>query len=296
MKNYIVLITLFVLLAGCKGKKTSFDASGTFEATETIVSAEAAGTLMNLSFVEGDQLKSGQYLGYIDSVQLFLKKQQLEGQIKALLSKRPDISAQVASLKEQLVQMEREQKRIENLFANEAATQKQVDDARSQTAIVKKQLAARQSSLGITTNSLNEDANPLQIQVNQLNDQLKKCRIINPVEGVVLSKYAESFEMASVGKPLYKIANLESLLLRAYVTGDQFAACKLGQTVKVYIDSTAKEYKEYEGVIEWISNKAEFTPKTIQTKDERANLVYAIKIRVKNDGFLKIGMYGELKF
>jgi HlyD family secretion protein len=296
MKNSFLLLSLFILLAGCKGKKTSFDASGTFEATETIVSSEASGTILAFSIVEGDLLKSGQYLGYVDSLQLFLKKKQLESQIKALLSKRPDISAQVASLKEQLVQVEREQKRIESLFASDAATQKQVDDARSQSAIIKKQLAASQSSLGTTTNGLNEETNPLQVQVNQINDQLKKCRIVNPVEGIVLSKYAETFEMTAPGKPLYKIADMKSLLLRAYITGDQFAACKLGATVKVYIDSTATDYKEYNGVIEWISNKAEFTPKTIQTKDERANLVYAIKIRVVNDGFLKLGMYGEVKF
>ncbi|OYU94508.1 MAG: HlyD family secretion protein [Bacteroidetes bacterium B1(2017)] len=292
--NYIFIALIF--LASCSAKKNQFDASGTFEAVETIVSAEAAGTLKVFTVEEGQLLSLNQNLGYIDSLQLFLKKKQLQSQVKAVLSKRPDIPAQLASLKEQLVQAEREQKRVENLFSKDAATQKQVDDSRSQTAIVRKQVNAMQSSLGISSTSITEETNPLTVQIAQLDDQLQKCRIVNPLAGTVLTKYAETFEMVSPGKPLYKIANMESLILRAYVSGDQFAACKLGQKVKVFIDSNAKEYKEYEGAIEWISNKAEFTPKTIQTKDERANLVYAIKVRVKNDGLLKLGMYGELKF
>ncbi len=295
MKNtYLIIVLIF--LASCGAKKNQFDASGTFEAVETIISAEAAGTLNAFNVEEGMQVTLNQNLGYIDSTQLYLKKQVLRSQVKAVLSKRPDIAAQVAAVNEQLVQAEREQKRVENLFSKEAATQKQLDDAHSQAAILKKQLAALQSSLSITASSINEETHPLAVQIDQLDDQLKKCRIINPVAGTVLSKYAETFEMLSPGKPLYKIANLEWLLLRAYITGDQFASIKLGQKVKVFIDASAKEYKEYEGTIEWISNKAEFTPKTIQTKDERANLVYAIKVRVKNDGLLKLGMYGELKF
>ncbi len=295
MKNtYLIMVLIF--LASCGAKKNQFDASGTFEAVETIISAEAAGTLTAFNLEEGMHLALNQNLGYIDSTQLYLKKQMLRSQVKAILSKRPDITAQVAGLKEQLLQAEREQKRVENLFSKEAATQKQMDDAHSQSSIIKKQLTALQSTLGITSSSMNEETQPLNVQIEQLDDQLKKCRLVNPVEGTVLSKYAETFEMLSPGKPLYKIANLESLILRAYITGDQFASIKLGQKVKVFIDASAKEYKEYEGTIEWISNKAEFTPKTIQTKDERANLVYAIKVRVKNDGLLKLGMYGELKF
>jgi HlyD family secretion protein len=296
MKNTFLFISAILVLAACKGKKNNFDASGTFEAVETIVSAEASGTLNAFAIEEGDVLKEGQVLGYIDSLQLYLRKQQLAAQAEAVLSRKPDVAAQMASLQEQVKQMEREQKRIENLFAKDAATQKQLDDANSQTAIVKKQLTALQSSLGITSQGINKEAQPLFVQIEQLEDQLQKCQIVNPINGTVLGKYAEVNEMASPGKPLYKIANMDALILRAYITGDQFAACKLGQKVKVFVDESKDTYREYKGVIEWISNKAEFTPKTIQTKDERANLVYAIKVKVKNDGLLKLGMYGELNF
>lgn len=296
MKQLFIISCSVLALMACRGNKKTFDASGTFESVETIVPAEASGTLKAFKVEEGKVLKAGEVLGYIDSLQLYLKKKQIEAQITALLSKRPDIPAQVAAAREQLSQTQRELKRMENLFQKEAATQKQLDDARSANAIAAKQLSALESSLGISSNSINKEVGPLQMQLEQLEDQLQKCRIVNPMEGTVLTKYAEVYEMATPGKPLYKIASLQSLLLRAYVTESQFAAIKLGQNVKVFIDANAKESKEYQGTIEWISDKAEFTPKTIQTKDERANLVYAIKVRVKNDGLLKIGMYGELNF
>ncbi|SEL91080.1 HlyD family secretion protein [Parapedobacter koreensis] len=296
MNNTTTFAIVALLLTACTPNQNGYDASGTFEAVETIVSAEANGAIKALDIQEGQQLHAGQTVGYIDSTQLYLRKRQLQSQIGAVLSKRPDIAAQVAALQEQLSQAIREQQRIANLVKADAATPKQLDDADAQVAIIKKQIAAQQSSLGITAASITQEASPLEIQVAQLEDQLAKSRIVNPVEGTVLVKYAEANEVATVGKPLYKIADLSAIILRAYVTGPQFAQLKLNQQVTVLVDDVDGGYREYRGVVEWISDKAEFTPKTIQTKDERENLVYATKIRVKNDGLLKIGMYADVRF
>jgi HlyD family secretion protein len=296
MKKILILSAIILSgLTACNKTEDKYDASGTFEAVETIVSAEAAGTIKQLNIEEGQELKAGQTIGYIDSVQLYLKKKQLHAQIKAVLGGKPDIAAQTAALQEQLRQAEREQHRVTNLLEADAATQKQLDDANTLIAVVKKQIAAQRSSLGITSANFEDQAAPLAVQIQQVNDQLEKCRIINAVNGTVLTKYAEVNEVTSNGKPIYKIAELNSIILRAYVTGDQISHVKVSQQVKVLVDDTKNTYKTYPGTIEWISDKAEFTPKTIQTKDERANLVYAVKIRVKNDGYLKIGMYGEVK-
>ena len=284
-----------LLLASCSRPQSPYDASGTFEAVETIVPAEATGILLDFDLQEGQALRAGQAIGYIDSMQLYLKKKQLQAQIRALLSKKPDLPAQVAALQEQLRQASREQQRLVNLVKADAATPKQLDDATAQVAILQKQLQAQRSSLGISTASLTEEAAPLRLQVDQLDDQLARCRIVNPVAGTVLAKYAEAREMATTGKPLYKVADLSTLTLRAYLSGGQLAGTRLNQQVTVLVDDGAGGYKQYPGLIAWISNKAEFTPKTIQTKDERANLVYALKIRVKKDGYLKVGMYGEVK-
>jgi HlyD family secretion protein len=295
MKPSNLVLFFSIVLAACAPNEKTYDASGTFEAVETIISAEATGTILLLNVEEGQTLKSGSTIGYIDSTQLYLKRKQLQAQIRAVLSKKPNISAQLAALLQELQHAEREQKRVANLLRSDAATQKQVDDATSQVAVIKRQIAAQESSLGVTTASIREETLPLQVQMEQLDDQLEKCRIINVVNGTVLTKYAEAHEAASAGKPLYKIADLSTVILRAYITGDQLPSIKLNQKVTVLVDDEAGKYKEYPGVIQWVSNKAEFTPKTIQTKDERANLVYAIKIGVKNDGLLKIGMYGEVK-
>jgi len=290
------LITIVLLLSSCTSKQNIYDASGTFEAVETIISAEANGTILALDIHEGQQLRAGQRVGYIDSTQLYLKKRQLQSQIGAMLSKRPNIAVQVAALHEQLEQAVREQQRVANMVKADAATPKQLDDANAQVAIIKKQIAAQESALGITSSSITREASPLEIQIAQLEDQLAKSRIVNPVDGTVLVKYAEANEMATVGKPLYKIGDLSTIILRAYVTGPQYAQLRLNQEVTVLVDAADGGYREHTGVIEWVSDKAEFTPKTIQTKDERENLVYATKIRVKNDGSLKIGMYGEVRF
>lgn len=296
MKKNIILIAASLTLAYCSGHKNEYDASGTFEAVETIVSAEAAGVLKDFTIEEGSALAQGQVIGHIDSTQLYLRKRQLEAQVNAVLSRRPNVAAQLAAYREQLKQAEREQQRLTNLLKADAATQKQLDDATAQVAIIKRQIEAQESSLGITSRSINEESSPLTIQVAQLQDQLAKCRIVNPVGGTVLTKYTEANEMATVGKPLYKIADLSTITLRAYITGDQLPVIRLNQAVTVLIDAAEGTQKQYPGTIQWVSDKAEFTPKTIQTKEERANLVYAIKIQVKNDGYIKIGMYGEVRF
>ena len=295
MKKITFIFISANLLFACKQKENPYDASGTFEAVETIVPANASGIIEQLTIEEGQVLDSGQVIGYIDSTQLYLRKKQLQAQIKAIVSKKPNTSKQLAAYREQLKQAEHEQQRIANLLKVDAATPKQMDDANAQVAILKKQIEATESTLDITSSGLSEETTPVYSQIEQLEDQLTKCKIVNPVQGTVLTKYAEAHEMAVPGKALYKIADLTEIILRAYITGNQLSAIKLNQEVKILVDDQGGAYKEYSGVIEWVSDKAEFTPKTIQTKEERANLVYAVKIKVPNDGFLKIGMYGEIK-
>jgi HlyD family secretion protein len=296
MKKTIFAVLVALSLASCGAKEQAFDASGTFEAVETIVSAEVTGVIQAFNLEEGKELKAGEIVGLIDSTQLYLKKKQLEAQVAAVLGKRPDVTAQVAANREQLKHAVKEQQRISNLILADAATTKQLDDGNAQIAIIKKQIVAQESALGIASASLNKETVPLNIQIKQVNDQLAKCRIVNETSGSVLVKYAEVNEMAIAGKPLYKISDLSTMILRAYITDTQLSMIKLGQKVEVLVDDVEDKYKTYEGIVEWISDKAEFTPKTIQTKDERTNLVYAVKIRVKNDGYLKIGMYGEINF
>lgn len=309
MKRIFIPVLMAVSLTACNNNNNAYDASGTFETTETMVSAEANGIIKQFDIEEGQSLKEGQYIGYIDSIQLHLKKKQLESQVRSLLSKTPDVAAQTNAFKKQLAVTQTrlnaqliEKRRIENLVKADAATPKQLDDITALTDalfkeldVIKGQEAAQNSILQTQTNGLVGETAPLKVQIEQINDQLADCRIINKVNGTVLTKYAEANEMAAIGKPLYKIADLSTLILRAYISGNQLSSVKLNQSVKVLVDGTNGKFKEYTGVIEWISNKAEFTPKTIQTKDERANLVYAVKIRVKNDGYLKIGMYADVK-
>ncbi len=296
MNNTKILLLAALLSASCADNQQTYDASGTFEAVETIISAEAAGVIRALDVEEGRSLRAGQTVGYIDTTQLYLKKRQLEAQIHAVLSKRPNVAVQLATLQEQLDHAIREQRRIANMAKADAATPKQLDDANAQVAIISKQIVAQQSSLGISSSSITQEATPLEIQIAQLEDQLAKSRIVNPMDGTVLVKYTEANETTAAGKPLYKIADLSTITLRAYVIGTQFVQLQLNQQVTVLVDDADGTYREYPGTIAWISDKAEFTPKTIQTKDERENLVYAIKIKVENDGLLKIGMYGVVRF
>lgn len=297
--KYIVtaLISFVILFSSCNRNKFDHDASGTFEATEIIISAEASGKIEEFNIIEGDKLSKGQYLGYIDTTQLYLKKLQLQKTTKAVSVKRPDISLQIAATKEQIAKAEIEKRRVESLLKDGAATQKQLDDATSQLTVLQKSLSAQLNSLTTSVNSLDEESSVYEIQVAQIEDQLEKSRIINPIEGTVLSKYAEAKEMASPGKPLYKVADTKNLFLRAYVISDQLDKIKIGQEVTVYINASGDTQKSYKGTISWISSKAEFTPKTIQTQDERQNLVYAVKIAVENtDDMIKIGMYGDVDF
>jgi len=296
MKFISFLATTIVLLSSCSNQH-QYDASGAFETDETVISADATGTIKQFNLIEGQILKAGQHIGYIDSIQLYLKKMQLEAQIKNTLSNMPNISVQTASLIVQLRQAVREQQRISNMVKAGATSQKDLFDENTNVDDITKKIYAQKSTLDISSINISTQVVPLMVQIEQYNDQLMKCNIINPVNGTVLSRYVRQFEMATPGKPLYKIADLSSLNLRAYITGNQLSLIKLNQHVHVFADNGKEQYKEYQGIVTWISDKSEFTPKTIKTKEERSDLVYAIKVLVKNDdGLLKIGMYAEVKF
>ncbi|HOW30409.1 MAG TPA: HlyD family efflux transporter periplasmic adaptor subunit [Bacteroidales bacterium] len=291
----IVIAACILTLSACKNNDKNYDASGTFEADEVIVSSEANGRIIQLNIDEGAQVKAGETIGYVDSLQLWLKRKQLQANIRAVESRRPDITRQIAALQQQIVTATTEKHRIENLLKANAANQKQLDDINAQIAVLQKQLDAQRSTLEISTRGISEDGSVLAVQIAQLDDQLQKCRITSPIEGTVLVKYAEAGEVTAQGKPMFKVANVSTMTLRAYVTADQLTKIKSGQSVKVHSDFGKDETREYNGTITWISDKSEFTPKTVQTRDERANLVYAVKVEVKNDGYLKIGMYGNFK-
>lgn len=322
MNRITILSIALIALSSCKERSHPHDASGTFEAEEIIVSAEATGKILQLSFDEGDSLAANAQVGAIDVVGLQLQKGQIEASLQAVGEKTNDPEPQVAILKaqiqsqqaqievlkQQIAVAEKERLRLEKLVKSDAATPKQLDDATGQISVLQKQLAAAmeqsgvlnqqiasaRASVNLQNRGILSEKNPIQKRVDQVNDQIGRGQIKNPVSGIVLSKYAMAGEFATAGKPLYKIADLSEMTLRAYITGGQLSAVKTGQTVKVLVDDGPDKLKEFSGAVTWISNKAEFTPKTIQTKDERANLVYAVKIKVKNDGTLKIGMYGEV--
>jgi HlyD family secretion protein len=297
MKKYKTLLLFIPLVwASCSSGSGDFDATGNFEAEEVIVSAEASGKILKLDIKEGQLLEVNQKVGYIDTTQLYLRKKQLQYSISAVLAKQPNMSVQLSTITEQLATATREKRRIENLLKSDAATQKQLDDYNAQIDLLKKQYDALQSSLAITTRSLQSETLPFKAQLDQVQDQIQKSIITNPIAGTVLTQYAMQDEVVNPGKAIYKVADLSQIILRVYISGSQLSEIKLGQEVKISVDSGAEAYKNYAGKITWISDKAEFTPKTIQTKDERANLVYAIRVLVKNDGYLKLGMYGEVKF
>jgi HlyD family secretion protein len=286
--NYL-LASLLLVAAACNRDGSEFDATGNFEADEIIISAEATGKIIQLNVEEGNQLKSQTAVGLIDTTQLHLRKMQLEYSIRAVQAKQPNATIQLAAITEQIETAKREKKRVENLL-------KQLDDLNAQLDLLQRQYAATQSTLNITKQSLQSETLPLKAQLEQVQDQINKSQIINPIDGTVLSLYAKKNEVVNPGKALYKIADLSTIILRAYISGSQLSQIKLGQPVTVLVDAPEGKYKEYTGTISWVSDKAEFTPKTIQTKEERANLVYAVKINVRNDGYLKLGMYGEVKF
>jgi HlyD family secretion protein len=310
MQHRIVsLLFILTLLVSCKPKQNEFDASGSFEADEVIVSSLASGRIISLRVEEGAQLGKDSIVGLVDATGLDLQKEEVEASIRALQMQTQSASAQVKLLQDQLsVQqsqldnMENERKRIENLVKLDAATGKQLDDINSQIEVIKKQMAVTRQQISVqkdNTDTRNRTIlsqfEPMKKKISQIEDQLKKTAIRNPVQGTVLSQYAEEGEVTTMGKAIYKIANLSELYLRAYISGTQLSQARLGQAVKIRVDNGKDKYREYNGTITWVSDKAEFTPKTIQTKEERASLVYAVKIKVKNDGLLKIGMYGEVK-
>lgn len=304
-----VLIVLVALTPSCKQGEEVHDASGSFEADEVIVSAESAGRILEWNVEEGLHLFKDSAVGRIDATGTALQKEQVQASIESLSDKTLNVSPQVKLLQDQIAVQQsqldnllQERQRLENLVKRDAATGKQLDDMDAQITVARKNISVTAQQISVQKNNIASqnravlsEGKPLEKRVAQLNDQLSKSRIINPVEGTVLASYAELGEVTAPGKALYKIADLRTLNLRAYVTGTQLPEIKIGQEVQVLVDS-ANSYKIYPGKITWISDKAEFTPKTIQTKEERANLVYAIKVKVPNDGSLKIGMYAELEF
>lgn len=285
---------LSLLTVGC-GNRDDFDATGTFEATEVTVSAEANGRILCFDVEEGDSVEAAVPVGAIDTVQLYLQKLQLERQVASARSSRPDVRKQATALREQIAQQQTERRRVENLLKDGAATTKQLDDIDAQLKILQGQLDALLSTLHNNLASINENSSAIELQIAQIEDRLSKCRIVSPVGGTVLAKYAEAGELAAVGRPLMKVADLGQVYLRAYFTSEQLSSLRLGQQVTVTADFGGDERIDYPGRITWIASESEFTPKSIQTRNSRANLVYAVKIAVKNDGRLKLGLYGEVK-
>jgi len=291
MKQFILLLIPFFIIS-CNKKGKVSDAYGNFEAEEVIIAAESQGKLVEFYINEGDKLRAGQVVGYIDSVQLYLKFQQLLAQKKAVKAKIENIRAQKEVQEQVLNNLKNDENRIMALFNEGATTKKQLDDITGQIEVTKKQI----ESINTQFILVNSEIETTDIQIIQARDQLNRCKIINPVDGTVLAKYVERHELINIGKNLYKIANLNSLVLKAYISGYQLASIKTGQQVDVLIDKNKSELLKLRGTISWISETAEFTPKIIQTKEERVNLVYAIKVLVSNDGTLKIGMPGEVIF
>lgn len=294
--TYSSLLVLALAMTACGKGNKAYDASGVFESTEVTVSAEGNGKIMSLDLQEGDRLEAGAVVGCIDTVQLYLSKIQLEASRRAVGSGRLNISRQIAALESQIAKQRQELDRFTKLEQAGASNRKQVEDIQAQLDILERQLAAQKESLQNTNSNVSGQADALEAQVMQLEDKIRKCVITSPVSGTILAKYSEAGELAVQGRALFKVADLDNIRLRAYITADQLTGLKLGQSVKVFADQGTSGRKEYAGTLVWISDKAEFTPKTIQTRDERANLVYAVKIAVKNDGLIKLGMYGEVQF
>jgi len=296
MQKLLMLAGAMLMLAACGNNEKEFDATGTFEATEITVSAEQSGVLMTCTVNEGDNITQGQEVGLIDTTQIWLKIQQMGATKEIYQSQKPDLEKQIAATRQQLAKALTEQRRYQELVADGAAPSKMLDDAASQVQVLQRQLDAQISSLATSTRALDKQMAATDVQVSQLSDQLKKCHVKAPISGSVLEKYVEQGEFVAIGKPLLKVADIEHMYIRAYVTSSQLQTIKIGQKAKVFADYGDGQKKEYEGTVSWISSRSEFTPKTILTDDERADLVYAVKVAIRNDGFAKIGMYGEVKF
>ncbi len=293
MKRLFYVLPLLAIVS-CNNEP-DYDAQGTFEATEVVLSSEGTGRILSFDVTEGEIINANSVVGVIDSLQLHLQREQLKAQQSALLSSLPDKEKQVASLRRQLAKQRAELQRVKNMLSDGAATTKQRDDIEAQITILEGQLSATLSTLDNNTSTINENATALEAQIAALDDRIAKCNISSAVGGTVLIKYAEAGEYTTIGKPLMKVADLENIYLRAYLTSCQLANVNLGDEVSVIADFGGDERYDYKGRVAWISAESEFTPKSIQTKDSRANLVYAVKIAVKNDGRLKIGLAGEVK-
>ena len=324
MKKTILIASLALLIAACSKKEKAYDATGTFEATEVTISAEATGQLTLLSADEGQEVARGTVIGYVDKKQLELKKQQLEASLRQLDANRKQLAAtrssndsrqldlekQLASIRQQIANAQREKQRFSELYNDGAVARKQVDDIVYQISVLEKQLAATEDQIrsnnaafddqnrGISAQieGVTQQADGIEAQIAQIDDQIANADIVSPTMGTIIEKYVENGEFVTTGKPLLKIADTQNMFIRAYVTSAQLQDIKVGQKVKVFADYGDEQKHSYEGTVTWISNRSEFTPKTILTDDERADLVYAVKIAIKNDGYVKIGMYGEVKF
>ncbi len=291
MKTTLAILSIAALIStACSRTDDLADAYGNFEVDETVISAQAAGEIMAFDIKEGEKYEEGQLVGYIDTIELHLLKPELEANIKTIASKKQNIATQIGVLKSQMSNLVREQKRVENLINSGAATTKQLDDITGQIDVVKQQVRNAKSQYA----AIDHQILAIKAKLGQLNEKIRKSRIVNPVTGVVLAKLAEAHEFTGPGKPLYKIANLDKMDLRVFVAGSRLSSIKLGESYTVKIDGPDGTIIEYPGKVIWISDEAEFTPKTIQTKEERVDMVYAIKLRVKNDGRIKIGMPGEM--
>lgn len=295
-KSMFLIPVVALLLSACGNKDVEYDASGVFETTDVIVSARGTGEIVSLNIEEGEQVKQNEVLGELDMTQLRLRKDQLAAGKDAAQSHRLDASRQIASLEQQIANLEKEQARFQALLKDGAATQKQVDDIGYQISTLRKQVAALSEQVTISNRSIDGQSAGFDAQIGQVDDQMNQALITSPIDGVILSKYAEAGEFAVPGRALFKVADVSDMKLRVYADAGQVNSLKIGQKVKVYADQGSNDRREYEGTVCWISSEAEFTPKTIQTRDERSNLVYAVKISVRNDGLIKRGMYGDVKF
>ena len=290
MQKFIISISVLVVLAGCSGRDNLSDAYGNFETIEYLISAEGQGKIMEFNLKEGEALEKGQVVGYIDTVAIHLQVEQLQARIRAVEAQRSAVRAQTEVFQTQKKTLLVEKARLEKLLADKAATGKQLDDLNGQLAGLDAQIISTRTRY----ETIKAEIVSLQVQVEITRDQLSRNIFVNPVDGTVLEKYTESFEMAVPGKALYKIADLNTMILRVYISGDQLVSVKIGQEVGVIIDDNVSSEDPLKGRITWVSGKSEFTPKIIQTREERVKLVYAVKIEVSNDGRLKIGMPGEV--
>ena len=296
MKKIIAMAGVALVLNACGRKERQYDATGVFEATETTVYAEQTGALLTFNVEEGDTVGRNREVGLIDTTQLWLKMKQAEAMKSVYQSQKPEQEKQIAVTRQQLAKAKQDQQRYKELVADGAAPGKMLDDANSHVEVLQRQLDAQLSSLRVTTNALDKQMAAADVQADQLRDQLRKCHILVPAKGTVIEKYVERGEFVSAGKPLFRMADTENMFIRAYVTSAQLENIKTGQKATVFADYGNGGKKEYEGRVTWISSRSEFTPKTILTDDERADLVYAVKVAIKGDGYVKMGMYGEVLF